>query len=206
MAENILDFLPSRHGFHFANDWPHGAPARFGPVTLFRIRGGMCGGMCVAARRGWQAGAAPPQDTAAPRNGPLADTIWRAQLASLRLPLGPLRYLWLQLPPISERTRRRIVLGEALPAVRQAVDAGAPQVLGLIRTSSWNPRSSSRNHQVLAYGYRIVPDPDGSPGRMDILIYDPNWPDDDGLVLRVQPDGSVRHPDGAPVTTMFPTG
>jgi hypothetical protein len=200
MAEYVsVDFRPSRHGFHFANSWPHGAPARLGPVTLFRIRGGMCGGMCVAARSRWRASNPPPEDLQAPREGPLADAIWRAQLASLRLPFGPLRYLWLQLPPISAAARRRLVLSRAVPAVRAAVDGGTPRVLGLIRTTSWNPRASSRNHQVLAYGYRP-----GEDGSTDILVYDPNWPDDDGVVLHVAADGTVAHPDGEPVTTMFP--
>ena len=118
MAGTTLAFLPSRHGFHFPNDWPRGAPARLGPITPFRIRAGMCGGMCVAAGRSWRDGVAVPADTSAPTAGPLADKIWHAQLASLRLPLGPLRYLWLQLPAVSAATRRRVTLAEAVPALR----------------------------------------------------------------------------------------
>jgi hypothetical protein len=207
VAESTLAFRPSLHGFHFANDWPRGAPARLGPVTLFRIRGGMCGGMCVAARRSWQAGAPVPPDTAAPAAGPLADQIWHAQLASLRLPLGPLRYLWLQLPAVSAATRRRITLGEALPALRQSIADGVPQVLGLVRTVAWSPFAASRNHQVLAYGYEVVGgQPPGQPAeRVDILIYDPNLPGDDEVRLAVYPDGRMEHPDGGLVAAAFPT-
>lgn len=205
----MLAFRPSRDGFHFPNDWPQGAPARLGRVTLFRVRGGMCGGMCVAARRSWQAGAPIPPDTTAPTAaGALADQIWHAQLASLRLPLGPLRYLWLQLPLVSTATRRRITLGEALPALRQSIADGVPQVLGLVRTVAWSPFAASRNHQVLAYGYEVVHG--GEPGRpadrVDVLIYDPNLPDDDGVRLAVYPDGRVEHPDGGLVAAVFPTG
>jgi len=207
MAGTVLDFRPSRHGFHFANDWPRGAPVRLGTVTLFRIRAGMCGGMCVAARRSWHAGAPVPADTTAPVGGVLADRIWHAQLASLRLPLGPLRYLWLQLPLVSTATRQRITLGEALPALRRSIADGAPQVLGLVRTVSWSPFAASRNHQVLAYGYEVVGGGSGQPAaRVDVHIYDPNLPDDDGVRLAVYPDGRVEHPDGNLVAAVFPTG
>jgi hypothetical protein len=205
VAGSTLDFRPSRDGFHFANDWPRGAPARIGPVTVFRIRGGMCGGMCVAAGRSWQDGSGIPADTAAPSGGRLADQIWHAQLASLRLPLGPLRYLWLQLPAVRPATRRRVTLGQALPALRRAIDAGRPQVLGLVRTVAWSPFAASRNHQVLAYGYEVVDDPAGRATRVDVRIYDPNRPDDDQVTLAVYADGRVEHPDGTLVAAVFAT-
>ena len=206
MTDTVLDFRPSRHGFHFPNDWPRGAPARIGPVTLFRIRAGMCGGMCVAAWRSWQDGAQAPSDITAPTGGRLADQIWHAQLASLRLPLGPLRYLWLQLPVVSAATRRRVTLAEALPALRRSIARGSPQVLGLVRTVAWNPFAASRNHQVLAYGYELVGNPGEPATRVEIRIYDPNLPDNDQVRLSVHPDGRIEHPDGNLVAAVFPTG
>ena len=205
MTGSTLSFRPSQHGFHFANNWPKGAPVRVGRFTVLRLKGGMCGGMCVAVRRLWQAGAPVPADLAAPVAGPLADQIWHAQLASLRLPLGPLRYLWLQLPAVSAVTRRRVTREEAVPALRRSIDEGVPQVLGLVRVVSWSPLATSHNHQVLAYGYEEAGG-DQPAGLLRVLIYDPNWPDDDDVVLTVHPDGRVEHSDGKLVAAMFPTG
>jgi hypothetical protein len=46
----------------------------------------------------------------------------------------------------------------------------------------------TRNHQVLAWGYRADPD------RVVIRIYDPNWPERDDVELRlsVPPDADAR--------------
>jgi hypothetical protein len=208
VAGSTLDFRPSQHGFRFANDWPKGAPVRVGRFTVLRLKGGMCGGMCVAVRRLWQAGAPVPADLAAPVAGTLADQIWRAQLASLRLPLGPLRYLWLQLPAVSAATRRRVTRDETVPALQRSIDAGVPQVLGLVRVVSWSPLATSHNHQVLAYGYEEAggDQPDQPGGLLRVQIYDPNWPGDDNVALTVYSDGRVEHSDGKLVAAVFPTG
>src|SRR6185369_16618575 len=104
-----VDFRPSRDGFRFGNAWPRGAPVRLAGVGFGRVYGGLCGGMAYEARRAWLAREPLPPDTVAPADGVLADRLFKAQLSSLRLPAGPVRYLWFQLPP-NDRARRELTL------------------------------------------------------------------------------------------------
>lgn len=195
-----VDFRPSRDGFRFGNSWPAGAPVRFAGVGLGRVYGGLCGGMAYEARRRWLAGEAPPGDVRAPAGGPLADRLWRAQLASLGLPLGPLRYLWFQLPP-ADRARRRLTLTRGLPGLRRSLAAGSPALVGLVRAVSWDPRALVQHHVVLGYGLDEHPD-----GSAEVAVYDPNFAGDDTVRLRVAPDGTVRHSHGGPVAAFTVVG
>lgn len=196
-----VDFRPSRDGFRFGNSWPHGAPVRLAGLPLGRVRGGLCGGMAHAARQAWLAGTPPPDDEVAPSRGPLADRLWRAQLASLGLPLGPLRYLWFQLPGVGDRRRHRLTLARGLPGVRRSLAAGRPALVGLVRPISWDPRRVVEHHVVLAYGLTERAD-----GSAEVAVYDPNHPRDDGVRLLVAPDGSVRHSRGGEVAAFTVVG
>lgn len=188
-----VDFRPSEHGWHFANDWPGGAPAGLAGVTLGRVYGGLCGGMCVMAAQAWLRGTALPPDRAAPRDGLLTTALWQAQLASLDLPSGPLQYLRLQVPTAAA-ARRRSTLGSAIPSVRRQLRMGRPALLGLIRATSWNPGVLSRHHVVLAYRVEVRRSaPDLPASRVVLGVYDPNHPDDDRVRLDITPDGAVDH-------------
>jgi hypothetical protein len=187
---SAVDFRPSRDGFRFGNSWPRGAPVRLAGVGLGRVYGGLCGGMAYEARRAWLAGEPLPPDTMAPAHGPLADRLFRAQLASLGLPAGPLRYLWFQLP-LNDHGRRELTLAEGLPRVRRSLEAGVPALVGLIRVVTWDPRKVVENHVVL--GYALTESPDGTA---EISVYDPNHPGDDGVRLRVAADGTVTYSHG----------
>jgi hypothetical protein len=182
-----VDFRPGRDGFRFRNSWPRGAPVRLAGVGLGRVHGGLCGGMAVEARRAWLAGRELPADTAAPAAGPLADRLWRAQLTSLRLPLGPLRYLVLQLPPLAA-ARRRITRTRGLPRLATALAGGRPALLGLVRAVSWDPRTVVEHHVVL--GYALTGRPGGGA---EISVYDPNHPGDDTVRITVAPDGTTAY-------------
>ena len=188
-----VDFRPSRDGFRFGNSWPRGAPVRLAGVGLGRVYGGLCGGMAHEARRAWLAGRPLPADRAAPTGGPLADRLWRAQLASLRLPLGPLRYLLFQLPPL-EAARHRLTLRRGLPGLRASLAAGRPALLGLVRVVSWDPRQVVGHHVVLGYGLDERPD-----GTAEVAVYDPNHPGDDTVRLRVAADGATTYSHRGPV-------
>ncbi len=74
------------------------------------------------------------------------------------------------------------------PRVRARLDAGELVNLGLVRTTSADPRRLTSNHQVLAYGYTIDDD-----GAVSIAVYDPNHPLDDSIELRLTlaADGSL---------------
>jgi len=200
-VQATLDFRPSRDGFRFGNFWPAGAPVRLAGVGLGRVHGGLCGGMAETARRAWLAGESLPADAVAPAAGPLADRLWRAQLASLGLPLGPLRYLWFQLPAVGDRRRHRLTLTRGLPGVCRSLAAGRPALVGLVRVVSWDPRKVVEHHVVLAYGLSERPD-----GTAEVAIYDPNHAGDDSVRLRVAADGTVTHTGGAAVAAFTVVG
>jgi hypothetical protein len=203
----VPGFLPSTHGFGFANAWPPGPTVRLGPLDT-RLAGfgdaaaGLCGGMVMTVRDLWEAGlsaAGRPQ----PENGTAAFRfIVRRQVQSLDWLRVPLRYYDLMAfrpdPPtrLSRALRRdppRVAsVTRGWPAIRAVLDGGRPCPVGLIRTSGASPWRLSRNHQVLAYGYDLADD--GS--RLAIRVYDPNHPGRDDVALRAeldQDDGRPTH-------------
>jgi len=188
-----VSFRPRLHGWHFPNRWPSGAPAGLAGVTLGRVYGGLCGGMCVTAARAWQDGSTLAGDRSVPADGPITAALWAAQLDSMDLPGGPPRYLYLQLP-VAAMARRRSTLGAAIPAVRRTLRAGRPATLGLVRALSWSPLALGQHHVVLVYRWEVRrAEPIGPADRVVLSVYDPNYPDDDGVRLRVTPDGAVGH-------------
>jgi hypothetical protein len=206
-ANAIPGFLPSIHGFRFANRWPPGPTLTFGPFDP-RILGigdastGLCGGMVTTVRDLFEAGIAPPQDADPPANGsPRFRAIVRRQVESLDWLRTPLRFFDLQalhpdpatgLARLLRRDPARVVaIRDEWPKIRADIDAGHAPILGLIRTASISPRDLTRNHQVLAYAY------DETPGAIRIRIYDPNHPVDDGVALDVtaDPDAGPSRPD-----------
>ena len=64
-----------------------------------------------------------------------------------------------------------------MAAVRAGIDSGHPCPLALVRVHSANPADLGHNHQVLAYGY------EDADSVTTVHIYDPNWPDDDGVTI-----------------------
>ncbi len=194
----VPGFLPSLHGFHFANRWPAGPTVALGPFDP-RILGigdasaGLCGGMVTTARDLFEAGIAPPLDADPPANGsPRFRAIVRRQVESLDWLRVPLRFYDLQAarpdPPtrlsgwLRREPSRIVAIRDEWPKIRADIEAGQAPILGLIRTSSVSPRDLARNHQVLAYaceedarGFRI-------------RIYDPNHPGRDDVELRAAAD------------------
>ena len=185
MAANAVPgFLPSRHGFRFANRWPS-APARSLNLGLLQIGigdagRGLCGGMAFAARDRFERGEEAAPDAAAPSPGtPLFREIVDRQFASFgRLFLVPLRF-WLAAALGSDRSRVRGTVREAWPAIRARIDAGEPAMVGLVRAAGLNPLANGLGHQVVAYRY------DAGPERISIGAYDPNHPGDDTVEVRI---------------------
>lgn len=200
-------FRPSEHGWHFPNRWVRGAPASMAGLTLGRVYGGLCGGMCVSADRAWQTGRALPQLRSVPADGPITTELWSSQLESMDLPGGPLRYLRLQLPTAGA-ARRRSTLGQAVPAIRRCLQAGRPALVGVVRALSWNPAAVGQHHVVLAYRLRTErPTPALPATAIEVSVYDPNHPDDDDVRLRVTPDAVVAHSTSTrPVYALVPLG
>jgi hypothetical protein len=182
-------FLPTKHGFPFANCFPRGTPVFEVPTPLGRVRvgdagGGLCGGMVFAALDCFLHGVPVPREPALP----LVRYLARRLMASWNFPFGVLRYYdWQRRPGVSRFAGGvRVLAGvsyltiaEEWPRVRASLDAGMPAPLGLVQARSFNPRQLPRNHQVLAYGYEL----DEPAGGLTLRVYDPNYPNDDGLTL-----------------------
>ena len=202
MASNAVPgFLPSRHGFRFANAWP-GGPARTWNLGLLQVGigdagRGLCGGMAYAARDRFERGEAAPADVAPPAPGTqlFAEIVDRQFDSFGRLWTVPLRFWAAALG--SERGRFRGTVRSAWPAIRADIDAGEPVMIGLVRSATANPLSVNLGHQVVGYRY------DSSPTRVAIGVYDPNHPVDDavGVELERSTDGglTLRQSTGEPL-------
>jgi Repeat of unknown function (DUF346) len=198
----VPGFLPSTAGFQFPNSFPH---VPHGDIQVGAIRvpfgdafNGLCGGMVYAARDYFEAGSAPPQITAPPTSGPLYDHIVHRLYMSFELPQGPWVYLNLMNPDVPDHEtdfsriglaphgRAWVMINQAWPAIRADLDAGHPSPIALVTIKTHDPFKLGENHQVLAYGYEL----DGSD--LQILVYDPNYPDDDQLVITLS-IGNPQH-------------
>jgi hypothetical protein len=206
----VPDFLPSRHGFRFANSWPPGPTVAFGRfdprlVGIGDASAGLCGGMVATVRDLFEAGIAPPLDADPPANGSRRfRAIVRRQVESLDWLRVPLRFYDLQAwrpdPPtrLSAILRRPppriVVVRDAWPLIRADIEAGRAPIVGLVRTAGCSPRRLTANHQVLAYAY------EEDAGGFRIRIYDPNHPgrDDVELIGRLDELGAVPSDEGAP--------
>ena len=197
MARAATDFVTSVHGFPFPNWYPPGTPilrvpTPLGPLLLGDANGGVCGGMVFAALDYYLFGQTRP----ARADGPVLGYFARRLLDSWNMPFGVLKYYDGQRRPGASRSLAGVRLLDGLsrlnvveewPKIRQAIDAGLPAALGLVKARSYDPRQLARNHQVLAHGYELAED----GGRVSIQIYDPNYPNDDTATLTL----SLTDPD-----------
>jgi hypothetical protein len=190
----VPGFLPSVHGFRFANAFPPGPTVRvlgLDPrwLGIGDASAGLCGGMALTVRDLFEAGLAAPPDPAPPANGsPRFRALVRRQVESLDWLRVPLRYFDLQAlrpdPPtglarlLGREPPRVIALLDEWPRIRAEIDAGHPSVVGLVRTSGLSPWALTRNHQVLAWAY------DATPSSIRLHVYDPNHPGADDVEVR----------------------
>jgi hypothetical protein len=193
IERTVPRFLPSTHGFHFANAWPSGPTVRFGPldprwIGIGDAADGLCGGMVYTVGDLYIAGVPVPPDHEQPANGsPRFRAIVRRQVESLVWLTVPFRY-WLRsaLGGSLGADRARATFEREWPKARDLLDAGSPAMLGLIRVASANPFQLSRNHQVMAFGY-------AEDGRgVTLCLYDPNWPDRDDVTIAIGLDRAFR--------------
>jgi len=216
----VPGFLPSTSGFRFSNSFPHVPVRNIGipgviSIPIGNASNGLCGGMAFAVRDYFAAGRTPPADTTPPSEGPLFDYLVDRLFGSFDLPFGPVRYLKLMSPLLSDGDTLWARLGlaphgrawgmvrEEWPRVRRDIDGGVPSPLGLVRVKSHDPRDLKQNHQVLAYGYDLV------GVSLTFRVYDPNLPGRDDVTMKLEIADPTRpiavrvFPAGAPVFAFF---
>jgi len=185
----VTGFIPSKHGFHFANAFGDKVVLvpGFGEVAT-KGRGG---GMAFAALDYWYAGLPVPthrpqdfQGEGVPADGTrLADYLYKRLFDSfasasarqfVSWTLAADQPTWAD-PGVLARTR-----DDTLPRLRSSIDSGRPVVLGLVAASTLEELTG--NHQVVAYGYEVE---DG--GVVGLRVYDPDLPEQE-VVLSVDPE------------------
>ncbi len=197
-----LDFLPSQHGFKFANtfpgfDLPFSLPFLKGSTRIADPYG-LCGGMSAAASDLLLANRPVPNTAEPPkRSQPLYRYLFRRAIDSFKAGTVILRFVqWMLLPDDTAHGIRRLTL-EEFEKIRDALSQHKLVPIGLLyyrppRTRGGRPiekgeqmqnaiHNLSRNHQVLAYGIQEQPD-----GTAHIRIYDPNGPCQDEVYLQVE--------------------
>jgi hypothetical protein len=197
-------FRPRWHGFHFRNqfDVSLGEIAwnqdRCGTVAAIVFTGGLaaiawpkginklCGGMCWAALDRYFAHRTDriPSTTSPPDSGtPLFKELLGRQLDTL-VAHGSLPgkcWDWMTRPDEGHLTDRHsighLTQTEEWPRVKDLLDKGFPASLGVIRVRSLT--DVWKNHQVIAWGYSF----DEATRRVELDIYDPEYPDCDNVTL-----------------------
>jgi len=148
-------------------------------------RFGLCGGMSLAAADYFLAGRTVPFVTAPPaQDTPLYDYFYQRQTDSMgQFGVMALKFLrWMDLPDTTENGESTASLTALeLPAVLARIRDGHLVPLGLVLKSTQSGRLWE-NHQVLAFGCDELPG-----GVVEVSVYDPNFPGNDKVVLRVTP-------------------
>lgn len=178
---------------------------------------GLCGGMCLAAADFFHAGLAIPRVDAPPQAGtPLYEYLYQRQVESWgTASVYALKFLrWMRLPDAgADSPSERSVAEIKMIATKVSAGELVPVGLVLVRHAEAGARNGGKpweNHQVLCW--KVEPRADGSArggavgggasGGVDLHVYDPNYPKDEGVVVRVSnatSDGKKPAPD-KPVT------
>lgn len=213
------EFRVARHGFAFRNSfagsplpaslrnatsgWEKSLKGTIEKNFVLPTQFGLCGGMCMAAADFFHAGLAIPRVDAPPQAGtPLYEYLYQRQVESW----GPgsvyaLKFLqWMRLPDAGADSPSERSVAE-IKTIATKVSAGelVPVGLVLVRHAEEGARNGGKpweNHQVLCW--KVEPRDLG----VDLHVYDPNYPKDEGVVLRVSnatSDGKKPAPD-KPVT------
>jgi hypothetical protein len=190
---NFGDFRPSRHGFAFVNSFS-GSPL---PVSLGALeqrlnvpnRFGLCGGMSFAAADFYLAGRSLRAEITSQTPPAQGTEVYRYLYQRQSASLGPMAVMatkfldWMQTPE-SGPDGTHVRTDAELPAITGALGRGEGVMIGLVLVGADRSLAVWNNHQVLAYA--VASGDDAS--HPTIRIYDPNYPDQDDVVLRWVPD------------------
>jgi hypothetical protein len=201
VTQRAEGFTPAKHGFHFRNLF-RGSPlpaairnASSGPMKAVEHglgaglalpnEFGLCGGMSLAAADFYLAQRPIPDLTKPPEQGtPLYEYLYQRQAESMG-PLGVMAlkfWNWMKLPDHSDTGEcTQKLTAQELPAIVSRLRARQLVPVGLVLQSSADGKLWE-NHQTLAYAVK-----EGDKGVVDLLVYDPNFPGDDKLIVRLTP-------------------
>ena len=163
-----VGFVPSQHGFRFANDFDDTRVSGAEPEPWTLTIDGRAGGMVYAALDWWHAEGedVPAEPECPPPGDVLAALLVRRQrdasvgVAAELVAAGRIEGV---VPQLAAATHPHE--GEAFAELIRELDAGRPVPVGLVE----GPRG--RGHQVLAIGYDR-----SDPKHTVIILYDPNHP------------------------------
>lgn len=214
-------FLPSTHGFRFVNHFegsPLPAALRDPSSPLGAILGGpagrnipatfgLCGGMSLTAADHYLAGVPMPAVTSPPAPGtPLYEHLYQRQVESLGDSgvMALAFWKWMNLPDGVDDTDPEIapqsaadLTMEELAGITARLRRGEIVPLGLVlvrsRSNARAPMSRAgqlwNNHQVIAYAR-----PQSSHSSFSLRIYDPNFPNDDHVTIRIDIPSGMTSP------------
>lgn len=198
----VKDFLPSKHGFKFGNDyWDKNNiklpvvtldfPKPIGKVTLTHSGQGLCGGMVYTVMDYFYAGQILPPRTVGPVNE--NDELYKYLRERLKTSfditgtgLNYFNYMRPDYPDTDDSTsgavlrqkgRSFIIAKEEWPKIKADIDANKLSPIGLVQIKSINPGDLGKNHQVLVYGYLLSGDV------VTLYYYDPTYPNEDRMQL-----------------------
>lgn len=199
----VKNFLPSKDGFKFNNDyWDKNKiklpvvtldfPKPIGKVDLTNSTQGLCGGMVYTVIDYFQAGQTLPARTVAPvnENDALYKYLRNRHLTSFDVTgTGPnyINYMRPDYPDTDDSTsgialrqkgRSFIIAKEEWPKIKTDIDANRLSPIGLVQSKSFNPADLGKHHQVLVYGYNL------NGEQVTLYYYDPNHPGIDQMELR----------------------
>ncbi|MGE0878406.1 MAG: hypothetical protein AB7L13_05140 [Acidimicrobiia bacterium] len=158
-------FDPTKHGFHFDNDFVNSYRLPFGGDAITTY--GRCGGMVYACLDLYRVDQPVPAQTDVPIDGtPLADYLMERLVDSWLNPSATRFVTW---TPKNDATLAALTSVE-IETVCATLDTGQPAPMGLI--GGRDLAGIGHNHQVLAIGYRRYGD-----GTTEIDTYDNNYHD-----------------------------
>jgi hypothetical protein len=185
-------FLPSKHGFHFSNDFPNEPDVTLklpllGEIPIGNAANGLCGGMAYSSLDYFLARKTIPSTTTPPApDDALFKYIFRRLWDSFDIPFGVMKYYtWMA----HHGTLVAKTLTDEFPRIQNELQ-DRPVPIGFIRLHSTNPMDLGKNHQVLLYD--LIEDGD----RKELRIYDCNYADDDTITITSEGNTLIHSVDG----------
>jgi hypothetical protein len=193
LALAIVAFLPSTHGFKFANNFPNDPLFTIDipfieEVDVGDASQGLCGGMVFVANDYYLSGKQIPQNETPPaKNTALRNDLVDRFIDSVDPPIGIIKsYLWMASDDsLAERT-----WDEEIPSIITDLKT-KPVPLTVIYVRSVNPFDNNKNHQVLAYGVKSK-----TKDKIVLKIYDPCFPKRDDITYTCTKESITHSEEG----------